>query len=85
MEINWHMIGLVVALAFYGGIAVWKMRKPLMAAMEQIRALPRFAQVVLAVLAVVATVEAQKRGTGADDRLNAVRPSNLHQSNLQQH
>ncbi len=84
MEINWHMIGLVVGLAFYGGIAVWKMRKPLMAAMEQIRALPRFAQVVLAVLAVVATVEAQKRGTGADDRLNAVRPSNLHQSNLQQ-
>lgn len=62
MEINWNAIGLAVAIALYGGMGVWWMRRHFAAALAQIRALPRLVQAVLAVLAVVATVEAQKRG-----------------------
>lgn len=62
MEVNWNAIGLAVALALYGGMGIWWMRRPIAAAFRQFRALPRFVQAVLGVMAVVATVEAQKRG-----------------------
>ena len=64
MEINWNAIGLAVALALYGGMGVWWMRRPIAAAFRQFRSLPRFVKAVLGVMAVVATVEAQKRGGG---------------------
>ena len=72
MEINWNAIGFAVALALYGGMGVWWMRRPIAAAFRQFRSLPRFVQAVLGVMAVVATVEAQKRGAGnGDGRLGA--------------
>ncbi len=64
MDINWNTIGLAVGLALYGGAALWWLKKPIKAAMGQISALPRMIQALLAVLAIVATVEAQKQGAG---------------------
>ena len=64
MEISWNAVGLAVAVMLYGGMGVYWMRRPIAAAFRQFRALPRFAQAMLAVMAVVATVEAQKRGSG---------------------
>ena len=64
MEINWNAVALVAGLFFYGMLAAALLRKPLKAVWEQLKALPRTAQALLAVMAVVATVEAQKPGNG---------------------
>ena len=64
MEINWNIVGIVVALAFYGFLAVMMLRKPLGAALAHVKALPRPVQVVTAILVIVATVQAQKSGNG---------------------
>lgn len=64
MTINWNIVALAVGLLFYGMLAAMTMRKPFKAAWEHLRALPRLAQAMLAALAVVATVEAQKPGNG---------------------
>ena len=64
MEINWNIVALVAGLFFYGMLAAALLRKPLKAVWEQLKALPRMAQALLAVMAVVATVEAQKPGNG---------------------
>lgn len=62
--INWGVVGFVVALAFYGLLAFMVMRRSLRAAFAQIKAMSRPAQVATAILAVVATVRAQKPGNG---------------------
>ena len=64
MEINWNAVALVAGLFFYGMLAVALLRKPLKTVWEHLKALPRMAQALLAVMAVVATVEAQKPGNG---------------------
>ena len=64
MEINWNAVAVVAGLFFYGMLAAALLRKPLKTAWEQLKALPRMAQALLAVMAVVATVEAQKPGNG---------------------
>ena len=64
MEINWNAVAVVAGLFFYGMLAAALLRKPLKAVWEQLKALPRMAQALLAVMAVVATVEAQKPGNG---------------------
>ena len=64
MAINWNIVALAVGLLFYGMLAAMTMRKQFKAAWEHLRALPRHAQAMLAALAVVATVEAQKPGNG---------------------
>lgn len=76
MEINWNIVGIVAALAFYGFLAVMMLRKPLGAALAHVKAMPRPVQVVTAILAVIATVQAQKSGNGGGTnepppRLNA--------------
>lgn len=63
-EVNWNTLALVVCLLFYGMLAAMAMRKPLKAAWAQLKALPRLARALLVVMAVVATVEAQKPGNG---------------------
>jgi len=63
-EVNWNIVGIVVALAFYGLLAAMILRKPLGAALAQIKAMPRSVQIVTAILVVVATVQAQKPGNG---------------------
>ena len=64
MEINWNLVALAAGLLFYGMLAAMTLRKQFRAAWEHLRALPRLAQAMLAALAVVATVEAQKPGNG---------------------
>ena len=64
ISINWNAVALVACLLFYGMLAAMMMRKPLKAAWAQLMALPRLAQTLLVVMAVVATVEAQKPGNG---------------------
>ena len=64
MEGYWNYVALVAGSLFYGLLVIMTMREPLKAAWSQIRALPRLAQAMLAVMAVVATVEAQKPGNG---------------------
>ena len=64
MESNWNIVALVAGLFFYGVLAAALLRKPLKTVWRQLRALPRMVQALLAVLTVVATVEAQKPGNG---------------------
>ncbi len=64
MEINWNAVAVAAGLFFYGMLAVALLRKQLKTAWRQLKALPRMAQTLLAVVAVVATVEAQKPGNG---------------------
>ena len=64
MESNWNIVALVAGLFFYGVLAAALLRKPLKTVWEHLKALPRMAQALLAVMAVVATVEAQKPGNG---------------------
>ena len=64
MEINWNAVALVAGLFFYGMLAAALLRKPLKTVWEHLKALPRMVQALLAVMAVVATVEAQKPGNG---------------------
>ena len=64
MESNWDIVALVAGLFFYGVLAAALLRKPLKTVWRQLRALPRMVQALLAVLTVVATVEAQKPGNG---------------------
>ena len=64
MAVNWNAVALVAGLFFYGMLAAAPLRKPLKAVWKQLKALPRMVQALLAVIAVVATVEAQKPGNG---------------------
>ena len=64
MESNWNIVALVAGLFFYGVLAAALLRKPLKTVWRQLRALPRMVQALLAVMTVVATVEAQKPGNG---------------------
>ena len=64
MEINWNAVALVAGLMFYGMLAAMALRKMMKAAWDQLKALPRMAQALLAVMTVVATVQAQKPGNG---------------------
>ena len=63
-EANWNIVGNVVALAFCGLLAVLMLRKSLGIAFAQVKALPRPVQIIAAILAVVATVQAQKLRSG---------------------
>ncbi len=63
-ETNLNMVGNVVALAFCGLLAVLMLRKSLGIAFAQVKALPRPVQIIAAILAVVATVQAQKLRSG---------------------
>lgn len=64
MEVNWNAVGLVVGLLFYGMLAAKWMRKPLKTVWTDLKALPRAVRAMLAAMAIVATVEAQKSGNG---------------------
>lgn len=62
--IDWNIVGVIVALAYCGLLAVLMMRKSLCAAFAHVKAMPRPVQVVTAIMVIVATVQAQKSGNG---------------------
>ena len=64
LAVDWNMVGVVAALAFCGLLAVLSMRKPLCAAFAHVKAMPRPVQVMTVILAVIATLQAQKAGNG---------------------
>ena len=62
---NLNAVGIAVALLFYAAFCAYLLKKPLAEGLRRFLALPRMVQVVMAVMAAIATVEAQKlRGVG---------------------
>lgn len=64
MEVSWNTVALIAGLMSYGLLAAMATWKSLKAAWVQIRALPRLMQTLLAAMAIIATVGAQKSGRG---------------------
>lgn len=63
-ESNLTLVGLAVAILFYGALCAYLLRKPFAEGLRRFRALPRMVQVAMVVMAAIATVEAQKRRAG---------------------
>ena len=67
MNINWHLVALIVGFAFYGFLA-WLAAKQLVSSgLRQIRKLPRAMQAFFLIVAIIATVEAQKANTNGNN------------------
>ena len=64
MAVDWNIVGIAAGTAFCGMLAVLFFGRPLLRAASEIRSLPRMAQGVLAALALVATLNAQKLRSG---------------------
>ena len=74
-ESNLTLVGLAVAILFYGALCAYLLRKPFAEGLRRFRALPRMVQVAMAVVAVIATVEAQKQqGSTNEPPANAPGP-----------
>ena len=68
-------VGIAVALLFYGALCACWLRKPLSEGLRRFRALPCMVQVMMVVMVVIATVEAQKQqGSTNEPPLNAPGP-----------
>ena len=64
MAIDWNSVGIAAGTAFCGVLAVLFFGCPLLRAVSEIRSLPKMVQGALAVLALVATLNAQKLRSG---------------------
>ena len=64
MAIDWNSVGIAAGAAFCGTLAVLFFGRPLLRAASEVRSLPRGVQGALAVLALVATLNAQKLRSG---------------------
>ena len=74
-ESNLTLVGLAVAILFYGALLAYFLRKPFAEGLRRFRALPRMVQVAMAVVAAIATVEAQKQqGSTNEPPANAPGP-----------
>ena len=60
MNINWHLVALIVGFAFYGFLAWLAAKRLVSSGLRQIRKLPRAIQAFFLIVAIIATVEAQK-------------------------
>ena len=85
MNINWHLVALIVGFAFYGFLAWLATKRLVSSGFRQIRKLPRTIQAIFLIVAIIATVEAQKTNTncnnnasgGTNGMMNAGGPSTL--------
>ena len=85
MNINWHLVALIVGFAFYGFLAWLATKRLVSSGLRQIRKLPRAMQALFLIIAIIATVEAQKANTngnnnasgGTNGMLNAGAPFSL--------
>ena len=85
MNINWHLVALIVGFAFYGSLAWLATKRLVSSGLRQIRKLPRAMQALFLIIAIIATVEAQKANTngnnnasgGTNGMLNAGAPFSL--------
>ena len=75
LEVDLNLVGIAVAIMFYGALCAYLLRKPFAEGLRRFRALPRIVQVAMAVVAAVATVEAQKQqGSTNEPPANAPGP-----------
>ena len=85
MNMNWHLVALIVGFAFYGFLAWLATKRLISSGFRQIRKLPRAMQALFLIIAIIATVEAQKANTngnnnasgGTNGMLNAGAPFSL--------
>ena len=75
--IDWNLIGIFTAFAFYGLLAAILLRKPLKAACARFMAMPHFLKVALVCFAIVATVQAQKQQNGGNGTQGQPNPPRL--------
>ena len=64
MNINWHFVALIVGFSFYGFLAWLASKRLVSSGLRQMRKLPRAMQAIFLIVAIIATVEAQKANTG---------------------
>ena len=75
LGVNLNLVGIAVAILFYGALCAYLLRKPFAEGLRRLRALPRMLQVAMVVLAAIATVEAQKQqGSTNEPPANAPGP-----------
>ena len=67
MNINWHLVALIVGFAFYGFLAWLATKRLVSSGLSQIRKLPRTIQAIFLIVAIIATVEAQKANTNGNN------------------
>ena len=67
MNINWHLVALIVGFAFYGFLAWLAAKRLVSSGLRQIRKLPRAMQAFFLIVAIIATVEAQKANTNGNN------------------
>ena len=67
MNINWHLVALIVGFAFYGFLAWLATKRLVSSGFRQIRKLPRAIQAIFLIVAIIATVEAQKANTNGNN------------------
>ena len=53
LEVNLTLVGLAVAILFYGALCAYLLRKPFAEGLRRFRALPRMVQVAMAVVAAI--------------------------------
>ena len=67
MNMNWHLVALIVGFAFYGFLAWLAAKRLVSSGLRQMRKLPRAMQAIFLIIAIVATVEAQKANTNGNN------------------
>ena len=67
MNINWNLVALIVGFAFYGFLAWLATKRLVSSGFRQIRKLPRAIQAIFLIVAIIATVEAQKANTNGNN------------------
>ena len=67
MNMNWHLVALIVGFAFYGFLAWLVAGRLVSSGLRQLRKLPRAMQAIFLIIAIVATVEAQKASTNGNN------------------
>ena len=83
MNMNWHLVALIVGFAFYGFLAWLAAKRLVSSGLKQLRKLPRAMQAIFLIIAIIATSEAQKANTngnnnasgGTNGMMNAGAPS----------
>ncbi len=75
MNMNWNVVAVIAAMMLYGYLAWMMCRRQIGAGMRRVRDLPRGLQALFAVVAIIATIEAQKAGT--NDTNNASGGTNM--------
>ena len=67
LEVNLNLVGIAVAILFYGALCAYLLRKPFAEGLSRFRALPRMVQVAMAVVAWQGRRSAQRTSSAGID------------------